>query len=522
MPHDNPLKKKQREVVLQNLCERKKKLAARRKTAREINQPTGQPNGQRTPRSGRTTNRRIPLKTTDQEREARTETAVEQARLIAAQLPTLLRRLSRIPDPRQPGKVKYGMTLLMVYGILCFVLQISSRRNANDVLTWPQFEANLRTLFPDLETLPHADSLFRVLRDMGENVQEIEQALIDLVQKLIRQKKFRRFLINNCYPIALDGSRKTTFNNLVNEALLQKRISGSEAQGDAQYEYYIYVLEASICLHNGMVIPLMSEFLDFRAGDGDRNKQDCEMRAFYRLTERIKQAFPRLPIMLLLDGLYANGPIIEHCLSYQWQFMIVLKDGSLPSAWDEYRGILPLYKNNEKHQVWNGRKQIFRWVNGIRYEYGANNSKHLTLNVVVCHETWQEIGQDAQDITRESKHVWLSSRPLHADNVHERCNLGGRHRWGIEAGFLVEKRQGYHYEHSFAQDWNAMRGYHYLMRLGHLINTLMRFSSTFAKKISELGVRGCIRFIRESLVGPWFEPKTITERLRQPFELHLI
>jgi len=85
------------------------------------------------------------------------------------------------------------------------VLQISSRREANDVLTWPQFEENLRTLFPDLETLPHADTLFRLLRDMGETVQEIEQALIDLVQKLIRQKKFRRFLINNSYPIALDG-----------------------------------------------------------------------------------------------------------------------------------------------------------------------------------------------------------------------------------------------------------------------------------------------------------------------------
>jgi hypothetical protein len=67
-----------------------------------------------------------------------------------------------------------------------------------------------------------------------------------------------------------------------------------------------------------------------------------------------------------------------------------------------------------------------------------------------------------------------------------------------------------------------MRGYHYLMRLGHLINTLMRISSTFAKNISELGVRGCIRFIRESLGGPWFEPKTIIERLRQPFELLLI
>ena len=414
------------------------------------------------------------------------------------------------------------MTLLMIYGILCFVLQLSSRREANDVMTWPQFQENLRTLFPDLETLPHADTLFRLLRGMGEDVQEIEQALIDLVQKLIRQKKFKRFLINNCYPIALDGSRKTTFNNLVNDALLQQRISGSEEQGDAQYRYYIYVLEASLCLHNGMVIPLMSEFLDFRAGDSDRNKQDCEMGAFHRLAQRIKQAFPRLPIMLLLDGLYANGPVIERCLSYHWQFMIVLKDGSLPSLWDDYRGLLSLERNNEQRQAWNGRKQIFRWVNGIRYDYAANNSKHLSLNVVVCHETWQEIDKDAQDVTRESKHAWLSSRPLRADNVHERCNLGGRHRWGIETGFLVEKHQGYQYEHSFAQDWNAMRGYHYLMRLGHLLNTLARFSSTLAKKFSELSVRGFIRFIRESLGAPWFDLTTITERLRRPFELHLI
>jgi len=499
---------------LQNHSERKGKLAQRRNVPRK--------QGQRTPRPGRTTNRRSPLKTTGQEREERTVTVVDQVRLIAAQLPLLLKRLSRIPEPRQPAKVKHGLTTLIIYGMLCFVLQISSRREANDVLTLPQLQENLLTLFPELDSLPHADTLFRLLRDRGETVQEIEQAMIDLVQKLIRQKKFRRFLINNCYPIALDGSRKTTFTGLWSDALLQQRISGSEEQGDAQYQYYIYVLEASLCLHNGMVIPLMSEFLDFREGDGDRNKQDCEMRAFHRLAERIKKTFPRLPIMMLLDGLYANGPVIERCLSYHWQFMIVLKDGSLPSVWDEYHGLRSLERNNEHRQEWHGRQQHFRWVNGIRYDYATNNSKHLTLNVVVCHETWQELNKNAQEVTGESKHAWLSSRPLRADNVHERCNLGGRHRWGIEAGFLVEKHQGYQYEHSFAQSWNAMRGYHYLMRLGHLLNTLARFSLTLAKKFSEMGVRGFIRFVRESLGAPWFDLKTIHERIRHPFELHLI
>jgi hypothetical protein len=56
--------------------------------------------------------------------------------------------------------------------------------------------------------------------------------------------------------------------------------------------------------------------------------------------------------------------------------------------------------------------------------------------------------------------------------VHTRCNLGARYRWGIEGAFLVEKHQGYSYEHAFAKPWNAMKGYHYLMRLAHLLNTL--------------------------------------------------
>ena len=32
-----------------------------------------------------------------------------------------------------------------------------------------------------------------------------------------------------------------------------------------------------------------------------------------KLAERLKQYFPRLPVMLLLDGLYPNGPLMEQC-----------------------------------------------------------------------------------------------------------------------------------------------------------------------------------------------------------------
>ncbi|MCK7490971.1 MAG: hypothetical protein MZW92_03625 [Comamonadaceae bacterium] len=115
---------------------------------------------------------------------------------------------------------------------------------------------------------------------------------------------------------------------------------GADPHAQARYQYHVYVLEANLCFHNGMVIPLMSEFLDYQQGDTEQSKQDCELRAFHRLAERIKKAFPRLPVMLLLDGLYPNGPVLARCAAYSWQFMIVLKDDSLPTVWTEYSALL--------------------------------------------------------------------------------------------------------------------------------------------------------------------------------------
>jgi len=73
--------------------------------------------------------------------------------------------------------------------------------------------------------------------------------------------------------------------------------------------------------------------------------------------------------------------------------------------------------------------------------------------------------------------------------------VGARHRWAIEEGLLAEKRHGYHYEHCFAEDWNGMRRYHYLMRIGHLINILVWYSSALSAVVRSLGVRGLLEFI---------------------------
>ena len=380
------------------------------------------------------------------------------------------------------------------------------------------FEHNLRLLFPQLESLPHSDTLFRLLCRI--DVGQIEQAHIALVNQLIRNKKFTRYLINNCYPIGIDGTQKMAFSALWDEHLLQRRTGpkvdseNGEVQSD---QYYVYVLEASLCFRNGMVIPLMSEFLEYESGDGEQRKQDCETQAFHRL------ALPRLPILLLLDGLYPNGPIMERCRSHHWDFMIVLQDGSLPSAWEQYHSLRHEQEQNRLQQNWGERIQHFQWVNAIRSEYGPNAKKAIDIHVVVCHEQWEEVDSDTvQIVTKENQHAWISSRPLSRLNVHTRCNLGARYRWGIEGAFLVEKHQGYAYEHAFAKQWNAMKGYHYLMRLAHLLNTLARFSKELAELFSELGVQAAIGFIRNTLTGPWLDPEQIAQRMRRPFRLPLL
>ena len=76
---------------------------------------------------------------------------------------------------------------------------------------------------------------------------------------------------------------------------------------------------ALIVLPLGLRIPLVSEFQDMR--DPAREKEDCELNAFLRLTERLKQEFPRLPVCLLLDGLYPVKAVFDRCRAYGWKLI---------------------------------------------------------------------------------------------------------------------------------------------------------------------------------------------------------
>ncbi|MCP3946211.1 transposase family protein, partial [Herbaspirillum sp.] len=461
-------------------------------------------------------NHKSPLRTPEEEQQARQETVGSYFHILRSQLPSLLRRLSRIPDPRVPKKTRHKLTMVLIYGMLSFVFQMTSRREANRKMTMPTFQANLKLLIPDFEEIPHHDTLYRLLRRMDPG--DLESAHLELVKRLIRNKKFGRHLIKGRYPIAIDGTQKWMREWPFSDEALERRVGVGEQK---KSQFYVYVLEACLAFANGMVIPLMSEFLVHRDGEGDA--QDCEQKAFDRLAGRLKQRFPRLRILLLLDGLFPNGPRMALCRRYRWQFMIVLQNDCLPSVWEEYEGLRRLQPDDNRwHHPWGNRRQRFMWVNEIEHTYGRHQRRRLILHVVVCEETWQDVDRDGETVERHSRHAWVSSEPLTVHNLHQRCNLAARHRWGIEANILVEKHQGYHYEHCFAYDFNAMRGYHYLMHLGHLFNILARYSQRLQEPIRTHGVRGFFEFLRETVAGPWLEPEALRARFARRCQLRFI
>ena len=497
----------------------------RKKAQRDLRQRQKEDGLRGPPRPG-LSNRTCPYQNEEEERAGRLEAVSQQVKVYRSMLPVLLNRLRKIPDPRNPRKVRHKLTVLMIYGILCFAFQMSSRREANREMTRPMFEANLRRLFPDLEELPHHDTLARLLSRIEVN--EIEQAHLDMIRQLIRGKKFGRYLIAGCYPIAIDGTQKFTRAECWDEECLERKVRSKKDQDqdkEPEKQYYVYVLEANLAFQNGMVIPLLSEVLSDSEGDSQRDKQDCEQKAFQRLARRLKESFSHLPIMLLLDGLYPNGPVMELCRQHHWDFMIVLQDDSLPSVWEEIKGLKDLQSENRLPYKWGDRRQHFWWVNDIEYGYldpATRKQKKLRLHAVTCEESWEQIAPGSTEMVQKaSRHVWVSDQPLHRGNVHPRCNLGARHRWGIEAGLLVEKHHGYQYEHCFSYEWEAMRGYHYLMRLGHALNVLAHHSYALTKYVRDLGVRGLIALVRNTIASPWLDAEDLQQIATAPCQIRL-
>jgi hypothetical protein len=173
---------------------------------------------------------------------------------------------------------------------------------------------------------------------------------------------------------------------------------------------------------------------------------------------------------------------------------------------------MTINSENRADYNWGDRTQKYFWANEMEYSYLTGQvTKIVNINVVVCYESWEEVHSRSTGRTEKKKtrYVWISSKPLTQSNVFHRCTKIARWRWQIEINFLVEKQQGYEFEHCYSYTWDAMKGFHFLMKIGHFLNVMALNSELLVEKVQHLGVRGFIRALKLACEGALLDKKRL-------------
>ena len=448
-------------------------------------------------------NRKSDAKTPEEEEAFRQNIANKIAKIMKIMLRLLKPLVEDLPDPRDQDRITYTKEALFLYGVMMFSMQATSRRDANRFMTEPFMQENFKAIIPGLDSIAHGDTFFDYLEMIDpELIAKIYRALI---KKLLRNKEFKR-LAGRC-RVLVDGSGKGCKDWKYSDKALHRNTQGGEL-------WLTYVLDAVLVLENGMVIPLCTEFLENNGGEFD--KQDCETKAWHRMAPKLHSLVGD-GAMIIMDGLYASGPIILQCRKYNWDYIITLKDGSMPSFAEDAHGIMRCEPSNTITEELDGRQQTIKWANDVEHTISANNTC-IKLNVVMMEESWVEY-HPVTGKSPEYKKVtyqWISSIPLNRKNAQSICLLG-RRRWLIENNFKTEKHGGYGFGHYFSFNWDINKAYHYFMKFGHFINVLLMSSEELTDLVSASGIGGFLAKMRLVFSGFVLDANSIREATAQPF-----
>jgi hypothetical protein len=371
-----------------------------------------------------------------------------------------------VSDPRQPALVTYPLAAVLFAGLLMFVCRLGARRQIglmfrDNAPSASKFEA----LF-QVAGCPHGDTLNATFSRLQPP--ELQAVVTGLTETLIRCKVlYPERLLDQYYLVAIDGTGVLVFAERHCAQCLTRTRDGVTI-------YYHPILEAKLVTATGFAFSLMTEFIE---NPGEHpTKQDCELNAFYRLADRLKQRFPRLPLCLLLDSLFAGGPTFTRCEQYGWKYLITLQDGDLPSVHQDFEALTRLAPENRLRFIPSSYPPVtqdFRWMNDLPYVDTERRAHRLS--VIDCLETAPLNGQP-----HTTRFRWVSNFNVTAQKVISLANQGGRLRWKIEnEGFNVQKNGGYALEHAYTQNPTAAKVFYFLLQIAHLLSQLMARGSLF-------------------------------------------
>lgn len=367
--------------------------------------------------------------------------------------PNLTTQLGEITDNRQ--RKEYRIDEVAMAGINMFIFKQGSRNAFNNARKDPVFVQNYEKVFN--MRLPHMDTPDELFRQL--NAEELELLKAETIRGLIRKRVLEKYRYKGYYIVAIDGTGQGNYNESCRDCLRKTSKNGVTT-------YFRNVLEAKLVTPTGLSLSIASEWISNESKE-NFEKQDCEREAFKRLAKKLKKLYPRLPMVIVADGLYPWEGFFNICNANNWKYIVVLKDGNLKSLQEEIN-LEKIITPNQKRQIIRAEK-LKRITYDYHYLTDLPYRKH-SINYVELEETTKHIKTAELKVQR---FVHITNFEVNAESC-DRISYTGRLRQKIEnEGFNTQKNQGYALEHKFSRvDFNAIKNYYQCLQIAHIINQL--------------------------------------------------
>jgi len=351
--------------------------------------------------------------------------------------------LLNIQDHRQEARCNHSLHDAVMSGFACMFFQDPSLSQFQQRMEEHEYKNNLRTLF-NVETIPKDTQL----RDIIDNIysEYFRPVFKDYFEKLQRSKYLKSYqILPDHYLCAIDG----VYHHSSDSIYCDKCLTKTHKNGTKTHQHG--VLQGAL-MHpdKRQVIPFMPEPI---ANSDGTKKQDCEINSAKRFIEKLKKDHPRLGLIIVGDGLFSKGPMIQTVLDKKMHFLFVAKpnDHKYMVEWISAFNSLPSITSSDTK----GRHHQYRYVNKVP----LNSKEDAPLVNYIEYELTNADGK----IT--FKNSWVTDIEVNESNV-ERLARGGRCRWKIENEcFNSLKNQGYCLEHNFGHGKENLSHNMYLLTL---------------------------------------------------------
>ena len=385
----------------------------------------------------------------------------EVKKVLRCYFSDLYDRMNALTDARD--RKCYSAAELVMGGVVLFLLHNKSRNEMDKRYGEQAFSKNYRKIFKlRCPSMSAVEDFYRLLPP--EEFDDLKAALIAV---LINKRTFHSYrLLDKYFTIAVDATGVYTSQNQHWEECTH------QTSKNGVVTWMNHVLEAKLVCSNGLSLSLCSEWI---TNGEEYEKQDCELKAFKRLSVRLKKAFPHLPVCLLFDGLYCNGPVMDICKENGWQWIAVFKEGNLPSIHKELE-LLPCsaFRTLERFMPHKRTQSEYCWCNDIDYE-----KRHV--HWIKCLE--EVTGKEG---AIEKHHFeYLTSIPQD-DSTVAACVEAARDRWHIEESFNDQKNRGFEMQHLFSRSsFTAFCNWYQSLQIAHIIYQFVVKTKDFSQLLKQ-------------------------------------